>query len=400
MTITLTQDQERARELLVAWWESVCDDTNPIPFILHGYAGTGKTTVVLHLLEALGLGREEVALLAPTGKAARVLAKRTGLPTSTIHRALYRPRGDSVIEALRTELREAKNEDHQVQVSTKLAREEKERGVSFDAVGGEFAVKLIVVDEVSMVSERLAQDLEATSVPLLLIGDPGQLPPVKAKVGWADWDPDVVLEEILRQDAGSAILKAAELVRKKEVLDEEINEGAFRRVLRKSLTDEYICEEFDIMLCGTHRVRRAFNKRLRRVMFPGAETWYPVVGDRLVCKMNSYPNEVFNGQLFSVKAVGMEIDPMRIELTIADDAGWTRSVVASTLRFKEHYQKGPVHLVENAIELDFAYALTVHSAQGSEWDNVVVVNDWAGGEYHRWLYTALTRGAKHVTMIG
>lgn len=402
--INLSAGQTEACEKLEAWWMGT---PSRRPFRLNGYAGTGKTTAVEHFLKRLGLQRDQVRLLAPTGKAARVLANRTGWDASTVHRELYQPLESEELTDLKNRLKEATNPDEIAQLRRQLSRHERKgKSVSFSMKATTTDAQLFIVDEASMLDERLAGDLKALRVPLLLLGDPGQLPPVKGRVGFSDVKADVTLTEILRQDEGSAILRAAELIRTGEGLPDTCDWGTFRRVRPKEMTDaEYAA--YDILLCGTHKVRKAFNRRLRRQFIQDLDDqahdgWLPVAGDRLVCRANDYRRSLLNGQLLSATADAHEEDDLRIALDVLDDEGVARhGEVSSALRFQDHYRRNvAVHKVDRALELDFAYALTVHSAQGSEWDRIVVLNDWKGNQARQWLYTAVTRGAKEVVLVG
>lgn len=396
----LNQEQGRACEALVDWWYR--DPRRP--FRLDGYAGTGKTTVVQFMLQELGLHKDTVRLLAPTGKAARILGQKTGLPSSTIHRELYKPVESRRVAQLRRQLAQVPTEDtDQIhELRKELARAEADEGVGFDAKDVDTgAVRLYVVDEASMISEQLARDLQALRVPLVLLGDPGQLPPVKAKPGFEDVQPVATLTQIMRQDEGSAILEAAQAVRNGQKLPFG-DRGAFKRIPRQSLTDEDYAA-FDVLLCGTHKFRMAYNRRLRRVAQGSDAPPLPLPHDRLVCRKNDYRVGVMNGQLLTATtAAEAGVDGVSASVGILDDEGTDHGIQdVSAMRMLQHYDKRvPVYRLDGALDVDYAYALTVHSAQGSEWSRVVVLNDWPGKDYARWLYTALTRGADEVVLVG
>lgn len=398
--MNLNDGQAKACDLLAEWWKG---DPRKTPFRIDGYAGTGKTTVVQYMLRQLGLPADKIRLLAPTGKAARVLERRTGLSCSTIHRELYRPIEPQEVESIRKEIEATPPGDRERlrALRTELAEAERDNEIGFDgkAVDTE-NVLLYVVDEVSMVSVRQAKDLLDLRVPLILLGDPGQLPPVKEKPGFAETPAAVTLTEIMRQDEGSAILEAANIVRRGGELPFE-NWGAFRRAPRKVLTDADYAE-FDVVLCGTHKWRMAYNRRLRAATHGEDLPPIPIPGDKLVCRKNDYGAGIMNGQLLRAESKAKAIDDTRVTLKVSDeDGGEHPAQLVSSLRFLAHYDKTvPVHNVFGALEADYAYALTVHSAQGSEWSSVAVLNDWPGRDHERWLYTALTRGADRVVLVG
>lgn len=396
----LTHDQQVALDLARAWWQR--PDRHEQPYRLDGYAGTGKTFVAEHLVDAIGVDPDQVLALAPTGKAARVLARRTGWPTSTIHRALYVPVEDPRVTAAKERLdRAISDEPEKVPAArAELAEAERRAKLSFSHAGVDLSsYRLVIVDEAPMVGEREAGDLLALGKPMMLLGDPGQLPPVKGRSGFEHVEPKRTLTEIKRQDAGSSILEAAMHVRHGEALvPGEHDDEAFRMVRPRTLDDEAYCR-YEMLLCGTHKVRRGFNRRIRRLLGYEDDP-LPKAGERLVIRKNDYRHGLFNGQTVDVLEDAQRVNDMSASVAIRDDTGRELEVCANVLRLREHFERGvDVHWVRATVEVDYAYALTVHSAQGSEWESVCVVDDWPGSDQARWLYTALTRGSRHVTLV-
>lgn len=397
--VRLTDDQETAVVLAEAWWRDPARGEKP--FRLDGYAGTGKTFVVEHVVGRMGINPDNVLAVAPTGKAARVLARRTDWPTSTIHRALYVPLEDPRVTRARARLEAAEDPGEREEARQQLADAERQAELGFSRNGADLSTyELIVVDEHSMVDERVAADLMALQKPLLLLGDPGQLPPVKGRSGFADVRPRVTLTEVMRQDEGSAILHAAAQARRGQPIraGDYDDSPAFRVVPPKTLgEDDYA--GFDVILVGTHKVRRGFNRRMRQVLGFDRDRPLPMADEPLVVRRNDYRLGVTNGQTVTAVRDAEPIDYDTASLSVRDDLDRVLDVTANVLRVRQHVERAEVYGVRGALDVDLAYALTVHSAQGSEWDSVCVVDDWPGNQRREWLYTALTRGSKHVTLV-
>ena len=164
----------------------------PQVFRLFGFAGTGKTTLARHLAEGVD---GDVLFAAFTGKAALVLRSRGAKKASTIHSLIYRPRGEELVE----------DEDTGKSAMTPLFTLNRQSPVANAA--------LIVIDECSMVDEDLGRDLMSFGTPILVLGDPGQLPPISGGGFFTDHEPDVLLQEIHRQARDNPIIDLAQLAR-------------------------------------------------------------------------------------------------------------------------------------------------------------------------------------------
>jgi exodeoxyribonuclease-5 len=230
MTVTLSDTQGRAIAAIRDRFETRRHDQQI--FRLFGYAGTGKTTITAMAIEALGLepmtpGRLGGVLFAAfTGKAALVITRK-GTPAQTIHSLIYRvseatpeeiARATEDLAALRRDLPRmgpaergfAMTRITQLELRLEDIHQPKflinEQSILRDA-------DLLVLDEVSMVGEEMAHDLMAFGKPILVLGDPGQLPPVKDTGFFTETVPDVMLTEVHRQAGDSAILRLATLAR-------------------------------------------------------------------------------------------------------------------------------------------------------------------------------------------
>jgi exodeoxyribonuclease-5 len=337
--------------------------------------------------------------MAPTGKAARVLSAKTGMNATTIHRAMYTPLDDEIkhlrdvltaLHALEEQTDEVAEEIDRIETRVRdLSRENK---VSFVLKSGlQEVYDLLIVDEASMVGRKIYNDIRSLGIPTVFIGDPFQLPPVKDVAGWEELSPDAVLTQIMRTTGeGAGINLAAEAVR----LDKLLREGpGFFLHPKKTLEwEEYAAA--DIVLCGTHVVRNHMNRGIRKFLqYPDEDV---VEGEKLICLTNSPAWDVTNGELFTVIKV-VRRDKRTITIEADNDLGERKRLVLwrDLLRDDSNTQVVP----HTAVPMTYAYAITVHKSQGSEWDRVYVLDSWRGPAFDSWLYTGITRGAKETHFV-
>lgn len=366
--LIFSPQQVRAIDAVAHWLKH--DTRNQQIFRLFGYAGTGKTAIARHLAEGLD-GR--VAYAAFTGKAALVMQKNGCSEASTIHRLIYSVRrtADGVVTFV----------------------------LNRNSIVAEAA--LIVVDECSMVDEKLARDLMSFGKPILVLGDPAQLPPVSGEGFFTEASPDVMLSEIHRQAADSPIIRLATAVREGRKL--AIGTDGSSRVLRgAALTNEDLLS-VDQILVGTNESRSAFNAAVRELQ--GLAGSLPLMGDRLVCLRNDSDLGIFNGGIFKVeRIIGQNRLENSIDLMIAseDDPGFEPAEVSVLNQcFSGGLQDLAWSIRRDRQEFDYGYALTVHKAQGSQWPSVLIMDEseMFGSNGKRWLYTAITRAAESVTIV-
>lgn len=345
-------------------------------FRLFGFAGTGKTTLATHIAEGID---GDVLFGAFTGKAALVMRKRGCAGARTIHSMIYRPQTDA----------------------------EPVEGADADtpafALNRASAVRdaaLVVIDECSMVDEELGKDLLSFGKPVLVLGDPAQLPPVKGGGFFTDAEPDVMLTEIHRQAADNPIIRIAARVREGE-RPVRGDYGESRVISRKELTTEGVVAA-DQVLVGMNRTRRLYNARLRELK--GFETMSPEVGDRLVCLRNNTKKGLLNGGLWTVTET-IPGKGKRIIVRALPEGAFEGSRT-TRLRIHPAYfdgTEGELTQKErcDSDAFDFGYALTVHKAQGSQWDSIVLFDESYAFREHRarWLYTGITRAAERLTLV-
>lgn len=387
-------------------------------FRLDGLAGTGKTTLAL---EIRNMVNGTVNFAAYTGKAASVLQSKGCTGASTIHKLIYIPRDkaraqlmelEEDLVRLRHELRSEGYTEEQIleaenvktlvdrirQENTELAEPSFKLNYESDI---RFS-KLIIIDECSMVDERIGEDLLSFGTKVLVLGDPGQLPPVKGTGFFINphRPPDFTLTEIHRQARDNPIIDLAWRVRNKEPL--EVGDYGDSKVVWKSDFDPAEAQQCDQILVGKNATRTAYNNRMRKIL--GHVENYPVKSDKIVCLRNNHEAGLLNGTVWEVIDTG-ELTEDRVVMTISPFASGQDGVAQTVNAHLHHFQGRSDELAwyeyKEADQFDYGYALTVHKAQGSQWDHVVLFDEsgvFRNDKYH-WLYTGITRAAEKLTIV-
>lgn len=361
--------QQEAGIAAVSEWYKRGDDQ---VFYLAGYAGTGKTTIARHLVAE---AEANPCYGAFTGKAAAVMRNSGCADAGTLHSKMYKFKQDP---------------------TTGRFTKRKDKGKS-SPIG---VCDLIVVDECSMVDQELGEDLCSFKKPILVLGDPAQLPPVKGGGYFTSREPNVMLTEIHRQAEGNPIIKLATDVRSGKGID-LCSMGDSHVVTKSQFREAHDITKADQVLVGRNATRRDFNIRLREIN--GYNDAMPVKDDRLVCLKNSREQNIFNGGMFRVvgtfdasyehhRMIGLEV--------VSEDDGEKRSCFVR----REFFTGEQIpHWTElrGTQQFAYGYALTVHKAQGSQWDHVVLFDEAFGNaeERQRWLYTGITRAAKSIKIV-
>ena len=260
--------------------------------------------------------------------------------------------------------------------------------------------RLLVVDEVSMVSDDVADDLRAYGKKILVLGDPGQLPPISGAGAFTRREPDVFLTEIHRQAAESPVLRMATAAREGRPLEPANDDRA--RILGLGKAAVLGGAARGQVICGTHRSRWGATKLIREER--GALTLNPGEGERVICRRNDRELGIYNGMLGTVEE-WYELDDhdlYRFSVRM-DDLDEVIDVMVDPTLFREHAEgRAEPPRYRRGVQLfDFGYVITCHSAQGSEWPEVTIIDDSGSfrEEASRWLYTALTRAAERVTLL-
>lgn len=378
-----TIDQRNALQEIFEWWKQPQH-----PYLtLGGYAGTGKTSLMAGLRQILHKlnSKTVVAFCAYTGKASRVLdstlafhkARKEIDSVSTIHSLIYAP----VINA-------------QGQVSTWKRKPN-------------LKADLIIVDEASMVDRDIWEDLLSFNIPILAVGDHGQLPPIKPGFNLMS-RPDIRLETIHRQAEGNPIIKLSMMVREMGT----IPVGNFGSGIRKldrydSITGsevESMLQTFRkelMILVGFNTSRIKLNQQMRTYF--GFESTEPVVGDTVICLKNNREKGIYNGMIGKIMSIENDDETYNTDILLEDGTVdyfgsiLKRQFDSPTSLSKELKQKG--------VDLfDFGYALTVHKAQGSQAKRVLLFEErnkhMTDEDWRRWLYTGITRAENELTIVG
>ncbi|KAA0205913.1 hypothetical protein EDM68_04150 [Candidatus Uhrbacteria bacterium] len=391
--LDFSRDQAIALERLRTW--ALKPEGRSIT--LGGYAGTGKTTVIAALRAELADVRPElrVAFCSYTGKASQVLrqtlaASGTLLPQDscgTIHALLYTPYMDQ---------------------DGAIAGWIRSKDINAD---------LIILDEASMVTDRIWHDLLSTGIPIIAVGDHGQLPPVEGSFNLMN-RPDLLLETIHRQAEGNPIIRLAEAARRTG----RVPVGDFSNSVRKfsyatheasdidDLVDHLLSNFHDdmLLLCGYNKTRVALNRSVRQKL--GRESDVPEGGDRVVCLKNTYKNPggpIYNGMVGRIESIAPEGEHWYAASIEFPEDGRRLDGLVSRHQFNcpETVMKVP-DLAQKLIgeRFDYGYALTVHKSQGSQAKTVLLFEERFPKSddeaWRRWLYTAVTRARENLYIVG
>jgi exodeoxyribonuclease-5 len=447
---TPTDDQSDALKKLAGY---ICDNNNDVIFLMTGYAGTGKTSVISSVVKTLDILRMRSVLMAPTGRAAKVLASYAGRQAFTIHKKIYR------------------------QKSSKdgLGSFTLDRNLHKDT--------FFIVDEASMVSNnsgesslfgsgRLLDDLieyvySGNECKLILVGDTAQLPPVGSNVSPA-LDPATLgeygfglitceLKQVVRQSETSGVLMNATRVRL-QVAEINLGHPAIDCVNYKDtirITGEELIDEIStaygtcgmegtIIVVNSNKQANRYNQGIRNRIFYREEEISP--GDMVMVVKNNYfiideeedgAGFIANGDIAEVKKIrkyeerygfhfadmvlkfpdyNMEIESKVIldvlhldtpALPSEKNRELFQGVLADYLNIRtrrkqfEAVRSDPFF---NALQIKFAYAVTCHKAQGGQWERVFIDQGMFNRneitiEYLRWFYTALTRSTDRVYLV-
>jgi exodeoxyribonuclease-5 len=389
--IELDENQKAALQKIIDWYKRPVEDSQL--FHLYGYAGTGKSTIVDFAKGELGnsAGCSKIVTAAYTGKAATILQKYGSPEAQTIHSLLYVPVLDEQGRLI--------GWNNRLETDADLA-------------------DLIILDECSMIGQKIADDLKALRRKILVIGDPGQLPPVKDNPGFHTGQPEVFLEKIHRQAEGNPIIRLATMVRNGEKLPKSFNEADVWIEPYDVTTREAFFHPGTQIICGTNKNRHQGTRFMRERL--GITSQLPQPGEPVICVQTNYRYNIFNG--FMGNMGEMEIQPE----DVTDDKGRSRkkddwyidvymedlerpiyNVLAESCFFKNTYNGKVVDPAPASYgqysHFDYAYLITCHKAQGSGFEHVTIVDDSDAlsrvCDPKKWLYTAITRSKNGLVLL-
>lgn len=365
-----------------------------------GYAGTGKSTLVQFIINALGIERPYVAYAAYTGKAALVLKQKGCLNAETTHRLLYntKPRNDGTFYHI---------------PKTRL----------------DYNYKLIVIDEVSMLPKRMWDLLLSHHVHVIALGDPGQLPPVASDNTDILASPHIFLDEIMRQEAESEIINCSMNIRQGKGL--VVHDGAEVKVLPHGSDTIGMYKWADQILCAKNTTRQYINNVMREVLFNTTDR-FPIEGDKIICLRNNWDiaNEMgdclINGMtgvisniheepvhapasIYTGKKIVADFTPdfyTEMENELFDTTfhnvvmDYNIFMTGEPTLNKDNFKKLAKYYKPN--EFDYGYSTTVWKAQGSEYNKVLLFEEsypWEEDLHKRYLYTGITRSRSKIVII-
>ncbi|KIA93092.1 ATP-dependent RecD-like DNA helicase [Flavobacterium sp. KMS] len=432
------------------------DTANDTIFVLKGYAGTGKTTVISTIVNNLAEIDKKYVLLAPTGRAAKVIANYSEKPAFTIHKKIYFPKKSSG------------------------------GGVSFTIQQNKHKNTIFIVDEASMISDSnsdsklyengsLLDDLisyvySGTNCKMILLGDTAQLPPVNLDISPAldihtlsvNYNKEIEhieLDEVMRQEENSGILFNAtelrELLKESFITEFRFDVKKFKDIVR--LTDGYDIQdainsaysnysiEDTAFIVRSNKRANQYNEQIRtKILFKESDL---STGDFLMVVKNNYfwlkdsdeAGFIANGdiieilEIFSIQELyGFKFAKVKIRMVDYPNQKPFETVLlldtikseSPSLTFEESnrlyeevmkdydnettkykkFQKVKANEYFNGLQVKFSYAITCHKSQGGQWDTVFIEQPYLPNgidrDYIRWLYTAMTRAKNKLYLIG
>lgn len=354
-----SNQQEEALKDIQDWYKNSNDQV----YRLFGYAGVGKTYIASEIANIA----KTVLYGAYTGKAAHVMRTKNCKNASTIHSLIYTPvEDDDVTKPPRFVL----NRDSFVKNAD-----------------------LIIVDEVSMVGGKVGKDLLSFGTKILVLGDPAQLKPIQGEGFFTSDTPNFMLTEVHRQAWDNPIIALSMAIRNGVELKYG-NYGDSKIIPRKNLTNDMLLET-DQLIVGLNKTRKNYNSYIRKML--GRSSYVPEIGDKLVCLKNENNLGIFNGSTWKTTKVVRNKD--KFNLNIRNEEG------SKSVKVHKEFFDGTENISYNvkraSHEFDYGYALTGHKSQGSQWDNVLIINEsnYFKESKMNWEYTVITRAAKNIIMV-
>ena len=364
--------------------------------VISGYAGTGKSTLVKFIVQALPVDPEDVVYATFTGKAAQVLLSKGNENAMTLHRLLYEsiPRADG----------------------TFYRRKRKYLGYS-----------IVIVDEVSMAPKDMMELLFSHyGVYVICLGDPFQLPPIDKNADNHLLDnPHVFLDEVMRQALDSDIIKLTMDIRNQKPIQNF--KGKDVQVLDKSKLTTGMLLWADQIISGTNKTRTSVNNQMRDLLGRGKD---PEDGDKVICLRNYWDYWADNGDYLVNGTLGF-LDNTYSTFNVLPPwyGGDTIPIIQANFISDSNADYGSLQMDKKEIltgeksldrklefrlsrskkfcslipmDFTYGYCITCHKAQGSQWNKVLVIEEkfpFDKEEHARWLYTAATRAIDRLVIV-
>ena len=378
--MVLTNGQEKGLKIAVERYK------NGEPYtVIAGYAGAGKSTLVSHIVDALNISPMSVCYVAFTGKASLVLREKGCENSMTAHKLLYhsKEKPDGTFE-------------HKPRKSL------------------EWPYKLIVVDEVSMIPTDMWDLLLSHNVHVIALGDPGQLPPIDGESELLK-HPHVFLDEVVRQAQDSEIIRLSMDIR--EGVSLKPYKGNEVIIISKNQLNDFYYSGADQIIAAKNITRNDINWKCRKIKFGNDVPNYPIEGEKAICLKNYWNvlsdsgDPLINGMIGELSGIRFRHnidkydDMMNANFTVGDKNKFHQLFMDYKL-FAESKQTinsdnwMDFRGMTKPMLFDYAYCITCHKSQGSEFDKVLVFNEYMKSTDHkRWLYTAATRAKKKLIIV-
>lgn len=446
--ITPSDMQKRAIDDICDWYRNRADHQKI--YRLFGYAGSGKTTITKYAISELGLSMfappkrsrdpempntviPDVYFGAFTGKASLVM-RRHGTPAQTIHSMImnsYQKTDEEILEAEKklaamvAAIDDKTGEERVLAIAAaqsmrNIIHQMKKPGWSPDPDADAGRSQLIVLDEVSMVDEELAGYVLSYGVPVLVIGDPGQLPPIHGEGAFTAREPDMMLTEIHRQALDSPIIRLATMAREGKQIPMGDHGGDIWKMSKTNIGIDHLLRA-DQVICGLNATRYQLNAAMRNRLgfnqfgnWPSGyelpNAWGKMSPEKIICLKNNHTLGLINGMFIDIQDPAPD-GPNTFHGRIITELGGvipSKDGYCYAGFFEQHYnfdkeREGRDWQVRRkTIENTYGYAITCHKAQGSQFGNVIVYNDgWGRGRElkAKWLYTAITRAEKGLVIL-
>lgn len=378
--MVLTNGQEKGLKIAVERYK------NKEPYtVIAGYAGTGKSTLVSHIVDALDISPYDVCYVAFTGKASLVLREKGCENSMTAHKLLYHSR---------------EKPDGTFEHTPRRVLEEK--------------YKLIVVDEVSMIPADMWDLLLTHNTHVIALGDPGQLPPIDGESELLA-HPHVFLDEVVRQAQDSEIIRLSMDIR--EGISLKPYKGNEVIIISKNQLNDFYYSGADQIIAAKNITRNDINFKCRQIKFGNDVPNYPIEKEKAICLKNYWNvlsdsgDPLINGMIGELSGIKFRHDVAKYENIMnanfkIGDKNQFRQLFMDYKLFADSQQtinsdnwkefRGMV----KPMLFDYAYCVTCHKSQGSEWNKVLVFNEYMKSTDHkRWLYTAATRAKKKLIIV-
>jgi len=381
MSDVLYSQQSNAVKKVVLWKKK----QNKQVIELSGPAGSGKTFIVRYLINELRIPMKNVLFMAYIGKAAMALM-RQGIKAQTIHSVIYDLVDIPILDENNNFIR--KNG----RILTTLTFVKKT-----DLPDN---IELLVVDEGSMIDEKIGTDILSFNLPVLVLGDLNQLPPIFGKPFFLN-NPDIILTEIIRQKKNDPIIHLSQQAIKHKLLKVgQYGDNCFV-INKEDITDNMLVNN-DIVICGKNRTRDNINNYVREGINKINKP-FPIIGDKIICRQNNWSLSILenislvNGLVGYVKDIHLDTYNKRsvcidFRPEFLTDEFFRRIPIDHNYLFKS-YEERKQSKRSYVNRFEFAHAITTHLSQGSQYNSVLVYDERMGSKeyYFKWLYTAITR---------